>query len=72
MYRNVDLPNTMQCLPRKWVYLFQDQPINVGSPGLLDHLVARLLSRTFEGNLPLSLLAVTPLIGRLVAHVVVS
>ena len=43
--------------------------IYAGSPGLFDHLVLRLLSRTFEGTFPLSLLAVTPLIGRLVHQV---
>ena len=43
-----------------------------GSPGLFDHLVLRLLSSAFEGTLPLLPLAVTPLIGRLVAHEVGS
>ena len=34
----------------------------------LDHLVFKLLSRTFEGTLPSLPLAVTPLIGRLVVQ----
>ena len=42
--------------------------IHEPTPGF-DHLVIRLLSRTFEGGEPASLpLAVTPLIGRLAVH----